>query len=69
MLAIDMEMPKSCILCPFMDNDGWYSCDVNPMVITDIGGEQRAKDCPLVEIVTCKYCKHNVKNGKDSFLE
>lgn len=57
MIAIDMEMPKNCILCPFIDNDGWYSCDVNPMVKTDIGGERIAKDCPLVEIVTCKYCE------------
>jgi hypothetical protein len=24
--------------------------------------KERAKDCPLVEIVTCKDCKHN-KNG------
>ena len=58
MLGIDMEMPKSCILCPFIDNDGWYSCDVNPMARTVIENDQRAKDCPLVEIVTCKDCKH-----------
>jgi hypothetical protein len=58
MIAIDMKMPKSCILCPFIDNDGWYSCDVNPMAITDIGCEKRAKNCPLVEIVTCKDCEH-----------
>lgn len=59
MLVIkDMEMPKSCILCPFMDNDGWYCCDVNPMVKTDIVGERRAKNCPLTKIVTCKDCEN-----------
>jgi len=58
MIGIDMKMPKSCILCPFIDNDGWYSCDVNPEVVVSMDDERRAKKCPLVEIVTCKDCKH-----------
>jgi hypothetical protein len=65
MIAIkDMKMPKSCILCPFMDNDGWYCCDVNPEVVVSMDDERRAKKCPLVEIATCEHCKHNAKNEK-----
>jgi hypothetical protein len=59
MLVIkDMELPKSCLLCPLIDNDGWYSCDIKPEARTVIEYDQRANDCPLVEIVTCKNCKH-----------
>jgi hypothetical protein len=62
MIAIDMEMPKSCILCPFIDNDGWYSCDVNPMVKTDIGGERRAKNCPLIKVACADDERRDVRN-------
>ena len=59
MIAIkDMELPKGCLLCPFIDKDGWYSCDIKPMARTVIEYDKRAKDCPLVEIVTCKDCEN-----------
>ena len=54
MVAIeDMEMPKKCFECDFY----LHGCrlkfteECNPSI-------ERAKDCPLVEIVTCKDCKH-----------
>jgi hypothetical protein len=59
MLVIkDMELPKSCLLCPLIDNDGWYSCDIKPEARVVIEYDQRANDCPLVEIATCKDCEH-----------
>lgn len=60
-----MKMPKSCILCPFMDNDGWYCCDVAPEVVVSMDDERRAKNCPLIEAATCEDCKHNAKSGCD----
>lgn len=64
MIAIDIEMPKSCIHCPFLDW-GWCGCNVSPEVVVDMGEEQRAKNCPLIEVATCEDCKHNAKNVCD----
>ncbi len=55
MVAIDMKMPKSCFQCDFYSNE--YGCklkfteECNPSV-------EKPDDCPLVEIITCKDCKH-----------
>ena len=61
MVAIKgMEIPKNCMDCPLFDGE-YGDCNI-------IGGtkadatEERAENCPLVEIVTCKDCKHNNKN-------
>lgn len=69
MIAIkSMEMPKGCQHCMHFRKhmfgnglDYSYSCVLGatefPMPwIRQM--EERASDCPLVEIVTCKDCKH-----------
>lgn len=79
MIAIeDMEIPKGCQHCKFFRKhmfgnglDYSYSCNLGatefPMPwIRQM--EERASDCPLVEIVTCKDCKYNVKNGKNTTM-
>ena len=53
MVAIDMEMPKYCSECSLLLGVSGEQC----CVITGVP-EFRIKDCPLVEIVTCKDCKH-----------
>ena len=62
MIAINMEMPKSCNECGL--KDGSYCYFKKPPY--NFNGfnvlKSRHKDCPLVEIVTCKDCKYN-KNG------
>lgn len=57
MIAIkDMEMPKCCIECPLLDGE-YGTCNIIGETKVDMT-EERAKNCPLVEIVTCKNCKH-----------
>jgi len=56
MVAIDMEMPKSCAECLFMS---YSECLLNDEYIMDTA--ERDNDCPLKEIVTCKDCKHRDK--------
>lgn len=55
MIAIkDMvEMPKNCNECP-------YSCDYCALTGEWVSDTEqiRDKNCPLVEIVTCKDCEH-----------
>lgn len=64
MIAIkSMEnIPRSCIECPLRMLDKCYhlksACELNEFDIF----EERPKGCPLVEIVTCKDCKH-YRNG------
>lgn len=67
MVAIDMEMPKECYMCPLLD-DEYGVCKIIGETKVDMT-EERAKDCPLVEIVTCENCKHSYscKNPKGSF--
>lgn len=58
MIAInDMEMPSCCAECPMYNSDVDDYCDITGEWIT---GEEmvRHKNCPLVEIVLCKDCKH-----------
>lgn len=63
MIAIkDMEMPKCCHWdCPLCNEDGG-ACMLGAYDIKTDTKKERTKDCPLVEIITCKDCKHN-KNG------
>ena len=53
----DMEMPKSCNECPFKAND--YVCRLLDCAFSCNHFKERNYNCPLVEIVTCKDCKHN----------
>lgn len=62
MIAIDMETPKSC--CEFHKDTGmvihcplYNFCDKRTTVRVNF----KPIDCPLAEIVTCKDCKHWVK--------
>lgn len=65
MIAIKgMKMPKSCMDCDFRKSDPFssevycnkLSCNENIIIYED----ERLGNCPLVEIVTCKDCKHCV---------
>jgi hypothetical protein len=63
MIAIKgMEMPTKCSICPFnayYENLGEYICEyVGKIIDKDERWEKKLDDCPLVEIVTCKDCKH-----------
>lgn len=49
-----MKMPKSCIECLLFD-DEYGDCNVYGESKADVT-EKRAKNCPLVEIITCKDC-------------
>jgi len=61
MVAIKgMKMPENCIECLLFD-DEYGDCNVMGETKAD-ATEERAKNCPLVEIVTCKDCKHNSDN-------
>ena len=51
MVAINMEMPKSCMSCPKK-----HGCNIG--CFSGWLEDKRADDCPLVEIGTCKDCKH-----------
>lgn len=59
MVAIkDMEMPKCCIFCPlYVGKKGEGHCAIIHKW-NAVGGLNRLDDCPLVEIGTCKDCKH-----------
>lgn len=76
MIAINKEMPKGCQRCVFFRKhmfgnglDYSYSCALGgtefPMPwIRQM--EERASDCFLTEIVTCKDCEHKVFLASDS---
>jgi len=55
MIAIKdiQEMPKRCFECHYFDD----YCDLTGKWVSDTA-QIRDGDCPLVEIVTCKDCKH-----------
>ena len=55
MIAIkEMKMPNSCSECNLTTRKTWnYVCSINLKDI-DCTETKRPKDCPLVEIVTCK---------------
>ena len=53
MIAIkEMKMPKCCMYCPLFDGE-YGTCNIIGETKAD-ATEERAKNCPLVEIVTCK---------------
>lgn len=62
-----MEMPKSCCECKLCVEDKY--ADMTCVLLceeweeNDYNENHRDENCPLVEIVTCKDCKYNVKNG------
>ena len=60
MVAIkDTEMPKSCGVCPRITTCSTYLNQyVNyPSTRYSYGQDKRPNNCPLVEIVDCKYWK------------
>ena len=76
MIAIKgMEMPSDCMECMFCnhiknnDYGSYGDCAI-------LGDNERMNlllhkkhsNCPLVEIVTCKDCKYNVKSGKNTTM-
>lgn len=61
MIAIKgMKMPENCMECPLFDGE-YGDCNIIGKTKAD-ATEERAENCPLVEIVTCKDCKHNNEN-------
>ena len=62
-----MEPQTDCQKCPFMATDG--ADKLSPMMCIALWATKHEvkhctqgeilDDCPLVEIVTCKDCKHN----------
>lgn len=57
MIAIkDMEMPKNCVECDHLDLREALGCQ---LIYSGCANCGRHPDCPLVEIITCKDCKHN----------
>lgn len=66
MVAVkDMEMPSCCLWdCPLAREDGG-ACQLADVRTSD---KERPIDCPLIEIVTCKDCKYNVKSGKNTTM-
>ena len=58
MIAIkDMEMPATCWDCPIIDKEIGQCQETRKYIC----GNDIPSDCPLAEIVTCKYCAHWVK--------
>lgn len=56
MIAINMEMPKCCHWdCPLCNEDGG-ACMLGAYDTKTDTKKERAKDCPLAEIVACKDC-------------
>ena len=59
MIAVKgMKMPNSCSECNLTTRKTWnFACSINLKDI-DCTETKRPKDCPLVEIVTCKDCAY-----------
>lgn len=62
MVAINMEMPSCCAECELCIN-GQYeelTCALlgEEWEETDYNSDHRDEKCPLIEIGTCKDCKH-----------
>jgi hypothetical protein len=55
-----MKMPKNCMECLLFD-DEYGDCNIMGEPKANMT-EERAKNCPLVEIVTCEDCKFNDNN-------
>jgi len=71
MIAINMEMPKTCWDCPIIDKENGQCQKTKKYTY----GNDIPSDCPLVAIVTCKDCihrdeygcRHGHPNCKDNF--
>ena len=72
MIALkDMEPQTDCQKCPFMATDGLrprmmcLALWATKHEVKHCVSEKILDDCPLVEIVTCKNCKHRKKVKDD----
>lgn len=55
MIAIKgIDIPKTCYECSLLNIRYYICCS---LIFSDCDCD-RHPNCPLVEIVTCKYCKH-----------
>ena len=66
MIAINMEMPSCCTECPLLDGE-YGTCNIIGETKVDMT-EERAKNCPLAEVITCKDCRHWNFNENSSIL-
>ena len=51
------EIPKNCVECNHMDLQQAINCQ---LIYSGCANCGRHPDCPLVEIVLCKDCKHRI---------
>lgn len=66
MIAIKgMDIPKGCIGCKI--GDSVLNCPCKGSTLIFDYQDKRHPDCPLVEIVTCKDCKH--RDPEDKFCD
>lgn len=58
------EMPKKCSECPMYKQSGIdVYCGADYVGIDN--AFKKRDNCPLVEIITCKYCANRVKGALD----
>ena len=57
-----MEMPEECYYCPLCDRE-YRMCNILKIVVHD---DYIPKECPLVEVVRCKDCKHSRTDDSNS---
>lgn len=50
----DLKKPKDCYECPIAKS--YLDCLMEKKYVCPIG---RTDDCPLIDIVQCKYCIHH----------
>ena len=60
------EIPKCCDDCPLC-NEYDHECGINGYDSKTDTTKERMKDCPLVEIVTCKDCKYYRVEDDDEY--
>lgn len=71
MVAVNMEMPKSCSQCPLCIEDKY--ADMTCVLLCEEWEESnynenhRDENCPLAEIVTCKDCKYYRVEDDDEY--
>jgi len=61
------ELPKNCAECSLVTDDMFG--DATCVLLCDEWKDNknhRAENCPLVEIITCKDCKHKVFLASDN---
>ena len=61
-----LEMPKNCMGCSTKCDPENRKCNIDGHVFEEtfaVVTNQRDKDCPLGEIVTCKDCKYWYRDG------